>query len=111
MLRSLKMKITILAILAATALAGSALAQTAGSPATPAPTASPPGIDPNAASGMNPNDATGSAAPAPPNVYPAVTGKGKSTTPGSTFLPYAVPAHPEAPSGDDGGTAGKTSPD
>ena len=105
------MKTAALAILAATALAGSALAQTAGSPATPAPTASPPGINPNADDRTNPNNTTGSAAPEPPNAYPAITGKGKSTTPGSTFLPYAVPAHPEAPSDDDGGTAGKTSPD
>ena len=105
------MKTAILAILAATALAGTTLAQTVGSPVAPAPTAAPPGINPNADDRTNPNNATGSVAPEPPNAYPVITGKGKTATPGSTFLPYAVPAHPDAPSGDDGGTAGKTAPD
>lgn len=105
------MKATALAILAATVLAGSALAQTTVNPATPPPPASSPGINPNADGRLDPNGATGSAAPTTQNDYPIVTGKGKSNGPGNTFQPYAVPAYPDARSGDDGSTAGKTTPD
>ena len=102
------MKTAILAVLAATALAGGALAQTTSSPAPPVPTDSSPGINPNASQPMDSHDATSAA---PPNGYPIVTGRGRQDAPAGTFRPYAIPAHPDAGSGDDGGTAGKTIPD
>jgi hypothetical protein len=108
------MKAKTLAIATAMALSGAALAQT-GSPGSTAPTTSPPGMG-RSGSGMTPgmssSGATGSTEPSSPNGTPDSSGKARNGAPNGTSLPYyIVPAHPQAPSGDDGSTAGKTNPD
>ncbi len=109
------MKTLILAIAAATALSGAAFAQTS-NPRSTAPTASSPGTSQSGSSmpsTMNSGGATGSVGPTDPSKHQPRVAPGMPSidvgAPGSR--PYAVPANPRAPSGDDGGTAGKTNPD
>ena len=104
------MKTPIIAITAAMACAGAAFAQT-GAPTSTAPTTTSPTM-PRGGSTMTPgldsSKATGSTGPASPS---GSTGTAKSLQPGGTSKLYIVPAHPNASSGDDGSTAGKTNRD
>jgi hypothetical protein len=109
------MKTLILAIAAATALSGAAFAQT-GIPSSTAPTASSPGTSQSGSSipsGMNSGGATGSVGPTDPSKHqPRVApGTPNNDVGVSGSQPYVLPPNRHAPSGDDGGTAGKTNPD
>jgi hypothetical protein len=108
------MKTLILTIAATAALSGAVSAQTNG-PASTAPTASSPGTSQSGSSvpsGMNSTGATGSVRPTDPSKHqPRVApGMPNNDVGAPAGLPYVVPANPRAPSGDDGGTAGKTNP-
>ncbi len=56
-----------------------------------------------------PPSADGSAS-IPKRTPPALV-KRDTTAPDKAMVPYLLPAHPPAPSGDDGSTAGKSNPD
>jgi hypothetical protein len=111
------MTIRILAIAAAMALGTAALAQGTAAPGASAPTPAVSGANPtgsaavmpnglNGSPDLNSNGATGAVQSTNPNGVPATSGPAKSALP-----PYIVPAHPAAPSGDDGSTAGKSNAD
>ena len=105
------MTIRILAVAAAMMLGSAALAQGTAAPGASAPTPSASGANPAGTATAMPNGLNGSPDMSSTGATGAVPPGQPGSRPAGTPPPYSVPNRPAAPSGDDGGTAGKTNPD